>query len=218
VSDASDDREEAEGDDEECETTNGVPRSMSKAILTARKRSVNTVCRSFFTPVCDLPGGFVGNLSLPATPVEKEGRMRMCLAVLSAVLAAAGAVACNSNSTSTLPAVAATPVYTTDTFNGTVNVLGFDVQPFTVAISGNITVTLTAAGPPSTVTMGVFVGSPATAGSTTCLALSGATASGPASPTPLLSGQLVAGPYCVQIFDIGQQTGPISYTLTVNHS
>src|SRR5579864_5760577 len=144
--------------------------------------------------------------------------MKMCLAVLSAVLAAAGAVACNSNSASTLPAIPATPVYGNQTFNGTVNVLGFDVQQFTVAISGNVTVTLTAAGPPPTITMGVFVGTPATAGSSSCTALSGATATGPASSTPLLTGQLVAGAYCVQIYDIGQQTGPITYTLTVNHS
>jgi hypothetical protein len=144
--------------------------------------------------------------------------MRMCLAFLAAALAAAGGVACNSNSTSTLPAVAATPVYGTDTFNGTVAVQGFDVKPFNVAISGNVTVVLVAAGPPSTITMGVFIGQPATAGSSTCLALSNATISGSASSTPLLTGQLTVGAYCVQIFDVGNQTGPINYTISINHS
>jgi hypothetical protein len=143
----------------------------------------------------------------------------MCVAVVCAMLAAAGAVACNSsNSSSTLPAVAATPVYTTETFTGTVAVQGLDTKQFTVAISGNISVTLTAAGPPSTITMGVFVGQPATAGSATCIALSGGVTSGPASSTPLLSGPLTAGAYCVQIYDVGNQTGPITYTMTVNHS
>jgi hypothetical protein len=143
--------------------------------------------------------------------------MRMCLAVLSAVLAAAGAVACNNSSASTLPAVAATPVYGTDTFNGTVAVQGSDVKQFNVAISGNVTVVLVAAGPPPTITEGVFVGQPATAGSSTCLALSN-TYSGPASTTPILSGQLTVGAYCVQIFDVGFQTGPINYTISINHS
>jgi hypothetical protein len=144
--------------------------------------------------------------------------MRMCVGVLSAVLVAAGAVACNNSSASTLPAVAATPVYGTDTFNGTVAVQGFDVKPFNVAISGNVTVVLVAAGPPSTITEGIFIGQPATAGSLTCLALSGATTSGPASTTPILTGQLTVGAYCVQIFDVGNQTGPINYTISINHS
>ena len=142
----------------------------------------------------------------------------MCAAVVTAALAAAGAVACNNSSSSTLPAVAATPIYGTETFSGTVAVQGSDTHPFTVAISGTVTVTLTAAGPPSTITMGVLVGQPATAGSSTCIALSGGTITGSASTNPLLSGTIQAGAYCVQIFDVGNQTGPVTYTLTVNHS
>ena len=65
-------------------------------------------------------------------------------------------------------------------FGGTVPVLGSSVTNFTVAISGNVTVTLTAAGPPPNITMGMFVGNPAATGSSTCLALTGGTTSGPA--------------------------------------
>jgi len=145
--------------------------------------------------------------------------MRLCVAVAWAVLAAAGAVACNSGSStsSTLPPVAATPIYTTDTFTGTVQVGSSDVKSFTVTISGTVTVTLVAAGPPPTISMGLLIGTPATAGSSTCLALTGGTFTLAAGTTPV-TGTLTPAAYCVQIFDVGNQTGPVTYTLTVNHS
>lgn len=38
-----------------------------------------------------------------------------------------------------------------------------------------------------------------------------------AGTAPQLSGSAGAGSYCVVVYDVGNQTGPISYAVTVNH-
>ena len=125
----------------------------------------------------------------------------------------------NSSNTSALPAPSGTVV--TDTFTGTValpvaGVLQVDVHNFTVAVPGSISVTLTAAGPPATIMMGLGVGNPAADGS--CSFLSGGTTQTPAGSTAQLSGSLAAGTYCVAVGDIGNALQPISYTVTVAHT
>ena len=125
----------------------------------------------------------------------------------------------NSSDTSALPAPSGTVV--TDTFTGTValpvaGVLQADVHNFTVAVAGSISITLTAAGPPATITMGLGVGNPAADGS--CSFLSGGTTQTPAGSTAQLSGSLAAGTYCVAVGDIGNALQPISYTVTVAHT
>jgi hypothetical protein len=125
----------------------------------------------------------------------------------------------NSSDTSALPAPSGTVV--TDTFTGTValpvaGVLQVDVHNFTVAVPGSISVTLTAAGPPATIMMGLGVGNPAADGS--CSFLSGGTTQTPAGSTAQLSGSLAAGTYCVAVGDIGNALQPISYTVTVAHT
>jgi hypothetical protein len=39
----------------------------------------------------------------------------------------------------------------------------------------------------------------------------------PAGSTPQLTGNLPAGSYCVQVFDAGNQTAPVTYSVTVVH-
>ena len=115
--------------------------------------------------------------------------------------------------------ITGTPV--TETFTGTVVVAGSDIHSFVVNVSGTVNVTLTAAGPPATIPMGLGVGSPTTSnGSLACSLLTGATTSTPAGTTPQLSGTLTAGPYCVAVFDNGSgvQTAPVTYTVTVFHT
>lgn len=144
---------------------------------------------------------------------------------LGLVLALAGtlgtSMACGGSSSdaSALPAPSGTVV--TDTFTGTVplpvaGVPQEDVHPFTVAVAGSISVTLTAAGPPPTITMGLGIGNPAADGS--CSFLSGGTTQTPAGSTAQLSGSLAAGTYCVAVGDIGNALQPISYTVTVAHT
>jgi hypothetical protein len=134
------------------------------------------------------------------------------LAVAAALLAAG----CSSGDdpSSSLPVGPSSPLVT-ENFSGTVQIGSSDAHPFTVIASGfQITVNLTTAGPPSTITMGVGVGSPA---SGSCQLLTGGSTSAAAGPTPQLTGNISAGQYCLAVFDIGNQSAPITYTVVVNH-
>jgi hypothetical protein len=69
--------------------------------------------------------------------------------------------------------------------------------------------------------MGVYVGTPSSDG-TSCQLLS-SQAFNPnvvAGTTPALSGTIAAGTYCVGVYDPqlpGNVTGPVTYTVTVQH-
>ena len=127
-------------------------------------------------------------------------------------------VACGGSSTS--PSTVATPPATvvTETFTGTVQPLATMVHTFTVTTPGAVSITMTAAGPPPTISMGLGIGNPNSAGN--CIFLSGGTTTAIASATtPQLSGNLTAsGAYCVAIGDIGNAAGPIAYSITVSHT
>jgi hypothetical protein len=107
---------------------------------------------------------------------------------------------------------------TSQTFTGVVQPGAQNVHTFTVATPGQVSVTMTSAGPPATITMGLGIGNPDASGN--CIFLSGGTTQAIASTTtPQLSGNLTAsGAYCVAIADIGNAAGPISYSITVSHT
>ena len=126
------------------------------------------------------------------------------------------AVGCsNSSDTSTtLPTAPSSPLVT-ENFSGTVQPLSNDAKPFTVTSDGSpITVDLTSAGPPATIAMGIGVG---TFVGGTCQLSSGGSTTAPAGSTPQLSGTISAGQYCFMVYDVGNQSGPITYTAVVNH-
>lgn len=129
---------------------------------------------------------------------------------------AAGVAACGGSTTSSTVAPSGTVV--TQTFNGTINPGGVAVYSFTVTTPGTVTVTMTSAGPPATITMGLGIGNPDTNGN--CIFLSGGTTSAQANTTtPQLSGNLTSsGAYCVEIADIGNAAGPITYSIAVSHT
>jgi hypothetical protein len=146
--------------------------------------------------------------------------------VLHAAIAAAICVAffgCSSTSDSSgLSALTTAPTagLTTDTFSGTIDVGGTDFHPFTVTSSGNLNVTLTAAGPPATIFMGLGIGTPAAATATaaaSCPLIANASLATPAGTAAQLSGTISPGSYCVSVFDVGNQTTQIAYTVTVSH-
>jgi hypothetical protein len=135
------------------------------------------------------------------------------LLVVSALLTA-GCSNTADNTASTLPTAPSSPLVTNN-FSGTVQVGSSDSNPFTVTSDGfQITVDLTSAGPPATITMGVGIGSIAAG---TCQLLSGGSTQTPAGPTPQLNGNIPAGQYCLMVYDVGNQSGPITYTVVVNH-
>src|SRR5262245_6663660 len=138
------------------------------------------------------------------------------LAVSVAVVGAASAACGGSSSSSSV--VAPSTTVTTENFTGTVDPGGIKIYSFLVNSPGTINVTMTSAGPPATITMGLGLGNPDSSGN--CIFLSGATTSAVASTTtPQLSGTLTSsGAYCVEIADIGNAAGPITYSIAVSHT
>lgn len=140
-------------------------------------------------------------------------------------VAALTALACGCGSTTT--PTTATPTTTTDILTGTVlppvgGALQSAFNTFTVGQGGGtVSVTLTSAVETlpggsllSTVTMGLGVGTPS-GGACTNIGSNFVTAQGGSSPQ--LSGALSAGSYCVQVSDVTNQLGPVSYAVAVNH-
>ncbi len=120
---------------------------------------------------------------------------------------------------------APTPVLTTDTFSGTVAVLGTSTQVFTVnyALSySDAAVKLTSLKTVANATdvgktIGVGFGS-INSFDGSCLR-SASFSTNTASVNQLLtaSGQFLSGQYCVQVFDAGTLTEPVSYSIEVQH-
>src|SRR5262245_15569284 len=146
-----------------------------------------------------------GERSLPA---------RFAVAVARAASGAFASACGGSNDPVTV--TAPTGTVTTDTFNGTVQPGGSSINNFTVTVGGTVSVTLVAAGPPATISMGLGIGNPSATG--TCSFLSGGTTITQAGTTAQLSGQIAAGSYCVAVVDVGNAAGPIAYTVTVAHT
>jgi hypothetical protein len=128
--------------------------------------------------------------------------------VLLAMLSAWG---CGDDESSTSP-TSPSPVYTTDTFSGTLNAGETGTHPFTAKTGGSITITLSTLSPTSTILMGIGLGTwNGTACNTTLQ--TGAATQGSAFSASATS----AGNFCVTIFDIGNITEATSYTITLTH-
>ena len=125
-------------------------------------------------------------------------------------------LACDNSSSSSAVTTPTTPL-TSQTFTGSVPVGGSSSNTtFVVATSGEVDITLTSLGPPANIIMGMAIGIPSSTDSS-CAAPLSAGQNVQASTTPLV-GTLQAGTYCVKLYDVGYQTAPINYTITVAHS
>lgn len=140
--------------------------------------------------------------------------MKNALFALALVLLVGGTACTGNNNTSTTATTTPTVTRTTDTFTGTVQVRGSDFHSLPVAQAGQVDTTLTVASPPPTIAMGLDVGTP---NGSTCVPFAGASANVQAGSAAQLSGVISAGTICVQVRDIGNATGPVSYTVTVLH-
>ena len=132
--------------------------------------------------------------------------LTICVAV---VLTSA---ACKGNDSST-PTTPTAPTTTTNTFTGTVAVGGRAMHNFTVAQAGQVSVTLTAASP-SSVVLGLGIGMPS---DSTCALLPGGSTTALAGSAAQLTGVLTPATFCVSVYDVGNQTAAVSYTVTVTH-
>jgi hypothetical protein len=141
------------------------------------------------------------------------GLMNRARPLVFAVMALLTAGACTYND-ETIPLPTTPAPVTTERFAGTLGLNEKAVHPFTIALSGGLlTVTLTAAGPPATIPMGLAVG---TSDGTNCTILTNGSVTTPAGAAPQLSGTLNGGKYCVQVSN-GNQAAPVTYAVTVTH-
>jgi hypothetical protein len=143
------------------------------------------------------------NLVLPMR-VLKDG---LALACASSALVLG---ACSTMDIPTLPSAA--PV--TETFENQFGVQGAASRSFVVSETGAVSVTLTAAGPPSDVALGIGIGIPRSTGSGCSLSRS---VTATAAATPHLTVTAEPGTYCVQVFDVGALTGDVRFSVSVLH-
>jgi hypothetical protein len=123
-------------------------------------------------------------------------------------------VACGSD-TPTTPTTPNLP--STEIFSGTLPVQGSSFYSFTVAATGNVSITLAslvpvAPGPAVNTVMGLGVGTPS--GTECSVTNSVTTAPG---LTAQLVNSLTAATYCAKIYDLGALTAPVDFTVRIVH-
>ena len=99
----------------------------------------------------------------------------------------------------------------TDTFTGSLAPKASDGHLVTVASNGNMDATLTTLSPTTTITVGLGIGQPVAEGCSLLIYNDGAKAG------TILSGSVGPGTYCVIVYDVGNVTDPLTYSLSVVH-
>ena len=135
------------------------------------------------------------------------------------LLLSAAACSKDNTTTPTTPTSTTTPVTTptvTEIFQSTVPVGGFAFYSFNIAANGTVNVTLntvSGTGVPSTVQLGIGIGTPAGVDCTTTSTVTAA-----AGTAAQLTGTFGPGLFCVRIYDVGNLFGPAAFKATIAHS
>lgn len=103
----------------------------------------------------------------------------------------------------------------TETFSGTLSQHGNAVGTFTVSQTGTVSVTLASLSPSSTVAVGLGIGTPS--GTNACT-LTTSTSNAVAGSSAQISVTENPGSFCVEIYDVGNLTTAVTYTINVTHS
>ena len=127
---------------------------------------------------------------------------------LVAVIGTAIVAASCGGSTPTTPTTTSTTM--SENWSSVVAPGGTSSRSFTANASGTITVTLTGAG----ATLGLGVGLPRVTGGGCRLAV---TVNASPGSSPQISTAADAGQYCVQVYDLGTLTDPVSFALKIEH-
>jgi hypothetical protein len=147
-------------------------------------------------------------------------RFRTFRALLLLAPLAAGCGDNNSNNTPTGPGpVQVSQTFTSEddpspaaTVTGPLNPNGGRTHAFTVQQAGTVTATLTGLGPDETITVGLSLG---TWNGQVCQVILRNDA---AKVTNTITGAAQqTGNFCVSIYDVGQLTGPTTYSIVVTH-
>lgn len=141
--------------------------------------------------------------------------IRTALFLLGLALLVAG---CGNNDSTPTSPTTTTPVAAptvTDTFSGTLPVGGFRFYSFTVTENGTVNLTLTSvsgAFVPSTVMLGLGIGTPSGVDCATT-----ATVTAAAGSAPQLTGTFSPGLYCARMYDVGNLFGPATFSMDIAH-
>jgi hypothetical protein len=126
---------------------------------------------------------------------------------------AALAIAGTSCSTLDVPTAPAAGPFT-EVFTSQLGVRGTATRSFTVNEPGTVSLTLTSIGPPATLAVGVGVGIPNGNGAGCNLTQSVVAG---ASSSPQITITADGGAYCVRVFDVGNLTGDVTFSVSVLH-
>jgi hypothetical protein len=130
-------------------------------------------------------------------------------AVLSAALLAAG---CGDDIEDPTP-VDPTPTEITEPpFTGTLTVNGGATQPFSATAAGTVTAVIDSIEPSTTTTLGVALG---TWNGTSCETNIFNDSAGVGSGVAAFAS--AAGNLCARVYDAGQLTGPVTFSVTIKH-
>jgi hypothetical protein len=136
-------------------------------------------------------------------------RQELFAAVVAVALALAGA-GCNFFKDSSPD----NPVTNTETFSGTVALQGSSVFTFTVAKSGEVSLTLTSVGPTATTPVGLGIGT----GTGTACTLTSSTPTATAGSSPQIKVTESPGTYCVKVYDPGTLAAAVTFSVNIAHS
>jgi len=148
-------------------------------------------------------------------------RLRGVVFLLALFGLALGAGACTSNANNPYLQLGPTPTTTTDTFTGTlINSASSPVlrltHTFTSTYNGTVAIALTANAPDSALVIGFGIGAWDSTASTCgpLLAWNNTATAGTS-----ITGNALAGNFCVQVYDVGNLTAGASttYSLSVQH-
>ena len=117
----------------------------------------------------------------------------------TALLLALVTAGCSTTETPTGPTSVA-PAALTETFTGTLVSQTTNAHNFIVFITGEVALTLTAAGPPPEAPLGIGIGIPSGFGCTLSLG-TGSFATVQAASVAQITGTAIAGTFCVSVFD-----------------
>ncbi len=128
--------------------------------------------------------------------------------VLAGLCVALTAWACNTKDPFLIPTEPTNPI--TEVFSGTLNPASAVVHPFSAFGRGTVTLTLTEMNPVTTVGMNL-----GTWNGTSCFV---AVANEASTAGTILIGKIIgAGSVCIRVYDVGNVTDPVAYTLSVVH-
>jgi hypothetical protein len=145
-----------------------------------------------------------------------RGRVLRLIASRFVFFAILAAAACDDAPTT--PSPTADPpaaVAVTETFEETVPVGGSIFYSFSVPLNGTVHIRLAnvgGSGVPSTVWLGVGIGSPSGTECSTTNVVNTA-----AGETPQITGTYAPGVYCAKVSDIGNLLSPANFTVVIGH-